>query len=129
MSFRGLRSALAAEPRWIIAVLLAFALETLPSAALVTHRHAAGDVGHDHVGPRVRGAAAPVRTESDGLTRAPARDLHRHLSHLLTAVRPPDVAAPGPIPLAIALRLGTGSDERSAPWDINQARGPPSLDA
>ncbi len=132
MSFRGLRQALRAQPRWMLAVLLAFAIETLPPpSALVSHRHTAGDVAHAHAGPIARavvddGATRPV---GDGIAHASPRDLHQHVAHPVVAIRGPAVPAPDPAFRVTALFVATSPAAVAAPLHPGQARGPPSFDA
>ena len=129
MSFRSLRRALAAEPRWMIAILLAFAIEMVPVAAVVSHRHAEGDVAHSHVGPIHGAAAASVRPHADGLTRTPARDLHQHVAHPVVVTGGPDVADATPTlftaRLVVLPPLGARPSVRAA----GLARAPPPLAA
>jgi hypothetical protein len=128
MSVHRMRRGLVAEPRWMIAMLLAFALETLPGAAVVTHRHGAGAVDHGHVGPLVHADAAPTRPIGDGLTRAPSRDLHRHVGTVVLAVRTPLVVAAGPPTLARSVFVRPVIVPAAAPAALGHARAPPALD-
>jgi len=132
MSFRGLRRALRAQPRWMLAVLLAFAIETLPPpSALVSHRHAAGAVAHSHAGPIARatvddGAPGPIGA---GLAHAPASNLHQHVVHPVIAIRGPAVAAPDPTFFVTDLFVSAAPATVAAALHPGQARAPPSFDA
>jgi hypothetical protein len=84
VTIRAARRALAAHPRAVLAVLLAFAIQILPlSAGIVSHRHAGGGASHAHVGRIAGGAprvgAASVEVSRVGIEHAPARDLHHHV--------------------------------------------------
>ena len=129
MSFRGMRRALAAEPRWIVAILLAFAIQMVPAAAVVSHRHAEGDVAHSHVGPIHGAGAAAVRPHADGLTRAPARDLHQHVSHPVVVTAGPDVADATPALFTARVVALPPLGVRSAVPRAGLARAPPPLAA
>jgi hypothetical protein len=132
MSFRGLRRGLRAQPRWMLAVLLAFAIETLPPpSALVSHRHSAGSLAHSHAGPIARttldeGATPPVGA---GLARAADSDLHHHVVHPVIAMRGPAVPAADPAFLVSVLFVPTPPATSAAALHPGQARAPPPFDA
>ena len=127
MSFRGMRRALGAEPRWMIAVLLAFAIETLPPSTLfVQHRHAAGDVAHTHAGlVHARGVDGSPRTLGDGITRSPASDLHGHAVHPVVLVGTTEVAAPAPTLVASTVSRPPVPEIPTVASSPGQARAPP----
>ncbi|MEO6028964.1 MAG: hypothetical protein ABIR79_19035, partial [Candidatus Binatia bacterium] len=132
VSVRGLRQALRAQPRWMLAVLLAFAIETLPPpSALVSHRHAGGSLSHSHAGPIARATIddAATRPIGEGLAHAPVSDLHQHVVHPVIAIRGPAVSAPDPAFLVSALFVPTPPATSAAALHPGQARAPPSFDA
>lgn len=130
MSLRGLRRALRMQPRWMLAVLLAFAIETLPPpSALVSHHHAGGSLSHSHAGPV---AGAPIddgatRPIGEGIAQAPARDVHQHVVHPVIAIRGPAVPALDGTFLVTAVFVPSPPATSAAALYPGQARAPPSF--
>lgn len=125
-----LRRTLDAYPRVLLVVLLAFAIEMVPPAAMVEHRHAHGDAAHVHAGRIVaagrRSVTAPAdrKTPVDGVLAATGDGLHRHTGDPrmvgtlpeIVAVAPPAIVRPLPqlVPLR-ALPVLQPSCARSSP--------------
>jgi hypothetical protein len=132
MSFRGFRRALAAHPRCLLAVLLAFGLEILPpSVTVVSHRHAGGDVPHVHAGSAAAAshgdAAIGETARGDGLRHSPARDLHQHVVQPVVVAAGLTVAAPAPLIVATAVPAVIDLHPIVPAMPAGHARAPPAL--
>jgi hypothetical protein len=133
MTVRAMRRVLTAEPRWIIALLLAFGLEMLPTAAsVVRHRHPGGGAAHVHA-HRIAGTSH-VRAVDDtahgaGVHHAPARDVHQHVVQPVVGAAGVTVGAPAPTVLATALVPLAVCDPIVPALPAGHARAPPTLAA
>ncbi len=125
-----LRRAFEARPRLVLGILLAFAIEIVPSVAPLTHHHAGGDRSHVHAVPLV-GSARPVAwrpSTDDGrqgrLERASA-GRHPHFTHAVVGGVPPLPESGSPLllvgnaPRSTALHVARSVD------DPGRARSPP----
>ncbi len=122
---------LARHPRAVLALLLAFAVELVPSASgIVRHRHVGGGVAHTHAGRVLPASAAAARptVPADGalaVGAASAADVHEHAQPPLVSVRSPLGPNAEPrILIASAPPMATALASSPA-RRIAQARAPP----
>ena len=127
MSLPGLRRVLAARPRAVLVVLLAFGVEIFPMpAAFVSHRHASGGLSHSHSG-RIVGAI-PMRLADEtgaGIRVGAASDLHRHAVQPLVLTHVPRDRSLAPSLLVASIPASPRETSRSAAPRSAQSRGPP----
>lgn len=126
------RRALDAHPRALLVVLLAFAIEMVPPAAVVEHRHAHGDAPHVHVGRIVtagrRVATAPAEREAPvaGLHASADDGSHRHLGTPVVIGTLPAVVVIAPPPIVRPLPELVPLEELPIVLQPGRARAPPS---